>query len=417
MAEKLVMLALSPTMEQGTIAKWTKNEGDAIESGDVLCEVETDKATMEYESTAEGTLLKIVVPEGGRVGVGETIAVAGEKGEDISGLLEETDQQKPAQPAESPPEEQPTDGQENAPAPSPTPVREPAPSPGPPPAAPQDGLPPASPLARRMAKERGIDIAQVAGSGPAGRVVKKDIEAFTPSAAPAQAAATGADQTTRVSEKRRVIAQRLSESYLSSPHYFLRNHVRMDSLMDARRQINAQTEQKLSLNSFIIKLCAEALKRHPMVNATWQGDSITTFGRIDIALAVSQKDGLITPVVRNCGAKGIIQIDQELRDLIGRARENKLAPEDYTNSTFSISNLGTFGVREFTAIINPPGSAILAIGEMFKEAVVGENDEIRAQHTSVFTLSCDHRILDGAVAAAFFHDLTVLFEQPLRALL
>lgn len=416
MAEKLVMLALSPTMEQGTIASWTKKEGDHIESGDVLCEVETDKATMEYESTTEGTLLKIVVPEGGRVGVGETIAIAGEQGEDIAGLLEEAAQEKQTEKGTA--AGGPTPAVEAGGAQSQGAQPPPAPSKGPSPSSPPTaGLPPASPLARRMAAERGIDIAQLKGSGPEGRVVKNDIESFVPSAAPAQAAPAAADQTTRVSEKRRVIAQRLSESYLSSPHYFLRNHVPMDALMDARRRINERAEEKHSLNSFIIKLTAEALKRHPMVNATWQGDSITTFGRIDIALAVSQKGGLITPVVRNCGTKGIAQIDRELRDLIARARENKLAPEDYTNSTFSISNLGTFGVREFTAIINPPGSAILAIGEIFKEPVVGANDEIRVQHTSVFTLSCDHRILDGAVASAFFHDLTIMFEQPLRALL
>ncbi len=225
------------------------------------------------------------------------------------------------------------------------------------------------------------------------------------------------DEVVPVSEKRRVIAQRLSQSFFTAPHYFLRNPVRADALLEARKRINEDGQRKLSLNAFIVKLTAEALARHPAVNASWNGDTITRHGSVDIALAVAQKDGLITPVVRDCHHKGIAQIDTELKELIDKAKSGRIQPHEYTGSTFTISNLGTFGVREFTAIINPPEAAILGVGEVFKQVVATPASQIEVQQTMVLTLSCDHRLLDGAVSAAFFAELKRLFEDPMRALL
>ncbi len=430
MAEKLLMLALSPTMETGTIVKWHTKEGDAISSGDVLCEVETDKTTMDYETTQEGTLLKILVSEGGQVKVGDPIGVIGDEGEEIGGLLEQIqEEQKASEPSseqkqepEQPAAQQPR-AQAGAEAKAPDhPPRPPAgaPSPaGPAEQAPQGVL--ASPLARRLAQQRGVDLRTVHGSGPNGRVVKRDVEQAPAGAheAPSAFAAAPAlaDETIPVSEKRKVIARRLSESFYSAPHYYEKVVVSAERLLDARSRINAKAREKLSLNAFVLKLVAEAIRRHPMVNASWHGDTIVKHGSIDIGLAVAQPDGLITPVVRGCHALGIAEIDRQAKALIDKAMNNRLAPEEYTGATFTISNLGSFGIREFTAIINPPASAILAIGEVVKQPVVDRNDEIVIQRQMAMTVSCDHRILDGAVAAAFLRTLKDIFEDPIAALL
>ncbi|MBD3420442.1 MAG: pyruvate dehydrogenase complex dihydrolipoamide acetyltransferase [Chitinivibrionales bacterium] len=425
MAEKLLMLALSPTMEAGTIVKWNKKVGDSFSTGDTLCEVETDKTTMEYESTLDGTLLKIVATEGSQVQVGEPIGIAGEPGEDISDFEKElAASQTPAQTTASTPS---TPGPQAPVAPAPSPVQSQSQSQtqaqdsAPPSAAPGEII--ASPLARKMASEMGIDLRTISGSGPNGRIVKRDIESAGGSAPRTETSAEFAqpqlpaqDQTIPVSEKRKIIAQRLADSFYSAPHYFLKSAVNMDNVLSARKRINKQTDDRYSLNAFIIKFAAEALKRHPMANASWQGDSITIHGSIDIALAVAQPDGLITPVVRNCGNKGFGAIDRELKQLIKKAQENKLSPQEYSNCTFTISNLGSFGIREFTAIINPPASAILAVGEISRQPVADENDAVAIQNTMMMTLSCDHRILDGAVGAAFLKDLKSLLEDPVKAL-
>jgi pyruvate dehydrogenase E2 component (dihydrolipoamide acetyltransferase) len=389
-------------MEEGTINRWHKKEGDTIAQGEVVCEVETDKATMDYECAVDGTLLKIAAAPGARVTVGELIAVVGRPGEDFSALL-----------AAGP-----------APARTAAPAAAATPSPAAQTAEPVvAGVVPASPLARRIAKERGIDLTSVSGSGPGGRVVRSDLDRIaTVPAVPAVRSTPPAltrtgDQTIKVSEKRRVIAQRLSQSFFTAPHYFLRNPVRVDALLEARRRVNEDGNQKLSLNAFVVKLTAEALVRHPAVNSSWHGDTIVQHGSVDIALAVAQRDGLITPVVRDCHAKGIAQIDSELKDLIERAKSGTLLPAEYIGSTFTISNLGTFGVREFTAIINPPEAAILGVGEVFKQVTVTPANQMEIQQTMVLTLSCDHRLLDGAVSAAFFAELKRLFEDPMRALL
>ncbi len=411
MAEKIVMLALSPTMEAGTIAKWIKKEGDSISSGDVLCEVETDKATMDYESVNEGTLLKVLAGEGARVKVGETIGIAGAPGEDISALVSEPEAKKPTA-AEK--------GEAKKRAEMESPVR------SKPEAAPQAqvtvaegvGRPPegvkASPLARELARKLGVDIRSIEGTGPGGRVIKDDVEHYSEQKQVVPSAEGG--ETVPLSERRRVIAQRMTESMSSIPHFYLSVSVNMDSLIQARKELNSRKDKKVSFNAFLIKFAAEALKRHPAVNSSWQGDSIKRLVHADIGLAVAVKEGLITPVVRDCGNKGIVQIDDELSALIEKAKNGKLKMEEYTNASFTISNLGAWGVRQFTAIINPPASAILAVGEIFKEPVVSKDGNIVVQSSMIFTVSCDHRVIDGAQAAEFARELKNMLEDPINAL-
>jgi pyruvate dehydrogenase E2 component (dihydrolipoamide acetyltransferase) len=436
MAEKVLMTALSPTMEEGTIVSWNKKEGDTVASGDLLCEVETDKATMDYEATQEGTLLAIVRGEGSSSKVGDTIAILGEEGEDVGELVAEAKAAPSGGGTEAPSAGE--DGGETsaaAPSGSSAPVADGAAAASTASAAEAvvsgpGGRVKASPLARKLAADRGIDISQVAGSGPGGRVVKADVETFAPSGkagaaasgtagggfAPAAAMAPGQNVTIPVAGKRAVIARRLAESKFSAPHYYLKNSVQMDAAMGARKQLNAELPEKVGFNAFLMKFVAEALKRHPEVNASWQGDHILQFGSIDIGLAVDLGNGLITPIVRNCGNKGIVAIDRELSELIVKARDGKLQPDEYTGATFSISNLGSFGIEEFTAIINPPGSAILAVGEIAKTVVVNDNDEIDVAQVMKMTLSCDHRVVDGATGGRFLSELKRIIENPVRVL-
>ncbi len=413
MPEKILMIALSPTMETGTLARWRKKEGDTVASGDVLCEVETDKATMDYESSSEGTLLKILLPEGGQAKVGDPIAIVGKPGEDIAVIL-----------AEAPPKAAVSKAAPQNPAPaaasSVTASAAPAASaahslPG--------GRIKASPLARRLAGARGLDLRAVKGTGPDGRVVKRDVESM-PAAGGARGAVRPAapllqpgpgDEVLPVSRMRQVIARRLSESMYTAPHYYLTVAVGMDELLAARTRLNAGREKKISVNAFLMAISAHALSRHPRVNSSWNGETLLQHTAADVGLAVALPDGLITPVVRDCGRKGIAAIDTELSDLVERARAGKLAPAEYAGATFTISNLGAAGIDEFTAIINPPGSAILAVGAVRKEPVV-ENDAVVIRQRMRVTLSCDHRIIDGAVGAAFLRELADMLENPLLAL-
>lgn len=436
MAEKLLMLALSPTMETGVIARWNKKEGDPVASGDVLCEVETDKATMDYESPFDGVLLKILLGEGSGASVGDLIGIVGKEGEDISGLLAEaakqdkadTEQQKnQSETSADQPEEQQKGQAASSGAPA---AAAPATAAAETPAADAAAGPiRSSPLARKLADQNGLDLSEIRGSGPAGRIVKVDIEramtqAETAPAGSGQAGAAGyqtvsaatQDVVVPVSGKRRIIAKRLSESMYTAPHYYLKVPVEMDQLLAARKQLNTKPDLKVSLNAFIIKFVAEALKRHPMVNATWNQDTIIRYGRIDIGLAVAQQDGLITPVVRDCGNKGIVRIEEDLKVLIDKARAQTLTPEEYSGATFTISNLGSYGIEEFTAIINPPGSAILAVGEIRREPVVQPDDTLLIRSVMKMTLSCDHRVIDGAVGAAFLTELRDLMQEPVRVL-
>lgn len=410
MAEKVFMIALSPTMEEGAILNWKKKVGDVVKMDEPLCEVETDKASMDYLSSQEGTLLAIVKDVGTSAKVADVIAIIGEPGEDFSSLLAAA----PAPVAKAP---------ASATALGSVPAAAPAPSTGAPVAG---GRVKSSPLARKIALDKGVDLAQVAGTGPDGRVVKADVENFTPAARPVPAAAFAPssvgssalnDEKVPVSRKRQVIAKRLGESLFTAPHFFLTLGIEMDNLLEARDRINAKRKEKVGLNPFILKFLAEALKRHQALNSSWEGDYIQNHSSVDLGIAVAQPDGLITPIVKNAGSKGILQIETELKDLIDRARTNALKPEEYTGATFTISNLGSFGIEEFTAIINPPGVAILALGATVKTPVVSEDDSIVVKKIMKVTLSCDHRVIDGAVGAAFLTDFKKMVEDPYTVLL
>lgn len=439
MAEKLQMIALSPTMEEGTILKWNKKEGDTVDAGDVLCEVETDKASMEYESAQEGVLLKILQGEGSKSKVGDVIGVIGEAGEDIAAFLKEIE--KEASGAGSAAAPAATGGAAPAAADSSmnagawtaagqaamaaAGISAGAPAP--------TGAGKSSPLARKIAEQKGIDIGQVPGTGPAGRVIKRDVEGFkgAPVAVGAGAAAGGKpapqlnfaaaampaqDTIIPVSGMRAAIARKVSETKRDAVHFYIKNSVEMDALIAARTMLNKEAPFKVSFNAFIIKLCAEAIKRYPLINSSWQGDKILQFGSIDIALAVDLGNGLYMPVVRNVGNKGIVQIDSELKELIDKAGKGTLRPEEYTGATFSISNLGSFGVEEFTAVINTPGSAILALGEVKKTPVYDEAGNIRPANIMKMNLSADHRVIDGSLGGKFLSELKRSIENPVRVL-
>ena len=437
MAEKVLMLALSPTMEAGVITKWHKKVGDKVSEGDLLCEVETDKAVMSYEASRSGHLLGIVCEEGEGAAVGATIALMGVEGEDVSVLLSEAKADKTVASGG----ESAGSGSGGTPAMAgDAPVEPSLPAAPMAAAAEADALPPgarkrSSPLARTLAARNGLDVQRISGSGPGGRVVKRDVEqamtavpgtAGTPARQAGMTAGiqkgmvpltpSGMDEVIPLSGKRRIIAKRLAESMYTAPHYYLKKTVRMDALIAARKALAAKGEKR-SFNAFLIKFVAEALRRHPQVNASWQGDSILRFGHADVGLAVAQPDGLITPVVRDCWHKGIRQIDSELAELIGKAQQGTLQPEAYSDATFTISNLGSFGIEEFTAIINPPGSAILAVGEIARVQRFDENDRPEMVSAMTLTLSCDHRVIDGAVGAAFLKDLVDMMEDPIKVLL
>lgn len=431
MAEKVLMTALSPTMEIGTIANWLKKEQDSISSGDVLCEVETDKASMEYESSQEGVLLKIIKNAGDEARIGESIAIIGEKGEAIDALLKEIAAEKSA-PAPSPaPTPQPAAASPPPqPSPSPAPVT-PAPAPAPQPAAASQSAPAASdgwisssPLARQIAHEHNIALDRVSGSGPAGRVVRRDVEhailqptatmSFMRGAGAASSSVKG-DVSVSTAGVRRAIAQRTAASMYSAPHYYLSLAINMECTIQARNALNAKLKKqgkKISFNAFLLKYSAEALKRYPEINATWQEESILQFGSIDIALTVDLGNGLMTPIVRDCGSKGVVEIDDELVALIEKTRTSSLRREEYEGATHTISNLGSFGIDSFTGVINPPGAAIWAIGKTAPTPVVDEQGNIVARPMMNTTLSCDHRVIDGKLAAEYLGTLKGFIENP-----
>ncbi|MGO8694655.1 MAG: dihydrolipoamide acetyltransferase family protein [Rectinemataceae bacterium] len=433
MAEKLFMTALSPTMSEGTIARWKLAEGEAFTAGQVLCEVETDKASMDYEAPKGARLLKILLPEGGKAGIGDPIAIIGGENENIDTLLASiasATAASPVPPRAATPQQQPAPAAARG-AMAPLPEAHAAPLPEGSLRAP--GLPPSSPLARERAKELGLDIRGLSGSGPGGRVVLRDVEAAAASGAalggaglaasggPASPAGPAAghgpvDRRIPLSAKRAVIARRLSESFFSAPHFYLTRRVAMERLFELRASINAGRERPLSLNAFMVKLCAEAIVRHPYVNSSWAGDSILERGSIDVALAVALPDGLVTPVVRNCVGKGVARIDEELAALIDKAKGRGLSPEDYEGASFTISNLGSYGVEEFTAIINPPGSAILAVGAAVPTPIALADGVVAVRRMTALTLGCDHRVIDGAAGAEFLVTLAHYFEEPGRAL-
>lgn len=438
---RVVLAKLSPTMEEGTIVKWSKKEGDPVKVGDVLAEIETDKANMEMEALGAGVLRKILVPAGGKAPVGALIGVVADPGDDISSLLASASAPAPAaappaaqppapaQPAAppAPPAETNAAAREAPPATTTRAPSTPAPTlPASPPAARgSDERVKASPLARNMAAERNIPLGSVAGSGPGGRVIKRDIETWAKgSAAPAAEARAPAPaqpaivpgQEIPLSSMRKAIAKRLSESKFTAPHYYVSMDVDMDSAVAMREQLLRSESIKLSYNDFVVKACARALTRWPMVNASWAGDKIVTHGEVHVGVAVALPDGLITPVVRNADRKSVPAISQEVKELAARARERKLRPEEFTGSTFTVSNLGMYDVTEFTAIINPPEASILAVGTVRKLPVVA-GDSVRVGHRMRVTLSSDHRVVDGAVAAQFLQEVRRLLENPIGLLL
>ncbi len=455
MAESILMTALSPTMQDGVIAEWIVAEGQTVKAGDALCEIETDKATMPYESPKAGTILKIVAPAGHRAAVGETIAVLGKPGEDWQAVVDTSRLASPTAPSttqsafpalgpssnlvEAPIQVIPIQNADQAPVRSAMQIDQ---AYGDYPALPS-GVPPSSPLARAVARERGLDLRGIRGSGPGGRVVQRDVLAASnaatatgtqipqdnaaasvtrPATSPQQRQkirpARGGlrDERAPLTKMRSIIAERLGASWSQAPHFFVRAAVDMERLLELRATLNEGRERPVGLNAFVMRLVAAALERHPGINASWEGDAIRYRPAADIGLAVALDGGLITPVVRACERKGIEEIDAELTDLVSRARSGTLSPGEYSEASFTISNLGSSGVEEFTAIINPPGSAILALGAVSKEAVV-RGDAIVARRTMRITLSSDHRVIDGAAAAAFVAELKTLLEEPARALL
>lgn len=417
MATKVVMEALSPTMEEGRLVEWKKAEGDKVTTGDVLAEVETDKAVMELVARADGILLKQVVAEGDSVPVAEPVGWIGEEGEEIPGGGAPAKSAAPAPaPAQKQQEEQ---RQEQEKADSPAAEKSPA-EPAPAAAAPGSAAGErikASPVARRIASEKGLDLGAIKGSGPEGRIIKRDVESAT--AAPAAPgsyapAATGVAFTdVPLSQMRKVIAKRLAQSIGPIPTFYLTAEVDMERAAEARDAlVAANPDGKFSFNDVIIRAAAEALRQHPWVNAWWQDDHIRQWQEIHVGVAVAIDEGLITPVIRHADRKSLREISAEVRELAGRARNKRLKPEEYTGATFTVSNLGMFGIDDFTAIINPPEVAILAVGRIEPRAVVMDGQVVIRRRMKV-TLSCDHRVVDGATGAEFLRTLVGMLENPL----
>ncbi len=431
MPVKILMPALSPTMTEGTLAKWMVAEGDEVGSGDVIAEIETDKATMEVEAVEEGRVGKLLVAEGTEgVKVNDTIALLLEDGEDESALEGAADS-APAPAAEKP---APAAAPDDKPA-TPAPGAKPAPAAAPVAKADGDRVF-ASPLARRMAEQAGLDLSGVKGSGPNGRIVKADVEAAlaggvapAASAAPAPAASPAPKATASAegfepdfdfepaSGMRKVIAQRLTESKQTVPHFYLTVDCQIDNLLALRKDLNSRSDEyKLSVNDLIIKASGVALRKVPAANASWTGDGVKLYRSADISVAVAIEGGLITPVIRNAAGKGLETISNEMKELAAKARDGKLQPEEYQGGTFSISNLGMFGVKQFDAVINPPQGAILAVGAGEQRPVVNDGALGIATVMSV-TLSVDHRAVDGAVGAEFLAAFKKLIEDPMTMLL
>lgn len=422
MAVKIEMPKLSDTMEEGVIAKWNVKEGDKIESGDVIAEVETDKATMEVEAFDPGTVLKILVEEGDAVPLGGVMAIVGDEGEDISDLLEEArDMNGGARKSDEGKEvdKSKEDGKDKADKKESVPAKGVEESPAT--AEEDDGRIKASPLARNMARDKGIKLSDVSGSGPDGRIIKRDIENFetAPAATPGvqiPSFAPGEDEEMKISQMRKAIARRLSESKFSSPHFYETIDIDMEKAIEARSALNEISDVKISFNDIVVKASAMALRKHPEINASWLDDTIRKHGDVNVAVAVAIDEGLMTPVLTHTDKKTLQHIAAETRELAGLARDRKLQPEQMEGSTFTISNLGMFGIEEFTAIINPPNACILAVGSI-RDVPVVKNDEIVPGKRMKVTLSSDHRIVDGAKAAQFLNTLRAMLENPLAMLL
>ncbi|MDJ1017892.1 MAG: pyruvate dehydrogenase complex dihydrolipoamide acetyltransferase [Paracoccaceae bacterium] len=425
MPTEILMPALSPTMEEGTLAKWLVKEGDTVSSGDLIAEIETDKATMEFEAVDEGTVGKLLVAEGTEgVAVNAPIAVLLEEGESADDIGS-----APAPAAPAPASEEP------APAPTAAPAA---------PAAADGNRIFASPLARRIAAEKDLDLSQIKGSGPKGRIVKADVESAQPGAAPATAPAAAAAPSApaampagpeaatvlkmyadrefeeiKLDGMRKTVAARLTEAKQTIPHFYLRRDIHLDALLKFRSQLNKQLEGrgvKLSVNDFVIKACAVALQQVPAANAVWAGDRILQLDPSDVAVAVAVEGGLFTPVLKDADTKTLSALSGEMKDLATRARDRKLAPHEYVGGAFTVSNLGMFGIDNFDAVINPPHGAILAVGAGVKKPVVGEDGELTVATVMSVTLSVDHRVIDGALGAELLAAIKENLENPVAML-
>jgi len=429
MAEIVNMIALSPTMEAGTLAEWRKHEGDQVEEGEVIADVETDKATMEMESWYDGTLLEILADAGSSVAVGDPIAIIGEEGEDVSDLLEQAESgggaaAEPEAAQKTEPEREPESG--------PEPDREPTEREREPAAAERaesesgdQGRLRASPLARRIAADEGISLRDVDGSGPAGRIIKRDVEEAlerhqqqpAPRAeAPAAEAHELTGEEVQLSQMRKTIAERLRSSWESTPHFFLTRQIDMAETMERRASINEALDGlerggELSVNDFIVRACARALREYPDMNVSYRGDHVVEYDQVHIGVAVAVDEGLVTPTIRNADDKSLSKISSEAKHLAGKARDNDLKPEDYGDSTFTVSNLGMYGIDHFTAVINPPEAGILACGAV-KQVPVVEEGELAVGTRMNVTLSCDHRAVDGAMGAEFLDKVKYFLEHP-----
>ncbi len=420
-AEIVLMPKMSDTMAEGVIASWHKKIGDAVKSGELLAEIETDKATMEYESYHNGTLLYIGAKEKEAVTVNGVLAIIGEKNADWQTLLKAHQAKGTVAPSTVPGAATPS-APALAAASISLPVKEES----------SNGRIKASPLAKKMAKDLGYDISKITGSGDHGRVTKKDIEIFKPSATPVPAKAAGGKSSTPivlpsvvekesfeevpVSQMRKTIARRLAESKFSAPHFYLTMEINMDKAVEARKSINEISPVKISFNDMVIKAVAAALRQHPDVNVSWLGDKMRKNHHIHIGVAVAVQDGLLVPVVRFADNKSLSHIAVEVKDLAQKAHDKKLQPSDWEGSTFTISNLGMFGIEEFTAIINPPDACILAVGGI-KETAIVKNGQVVPGNVMKVTMSCDHRAVDGAVGSAFLKTLKGLLEDPVRILI
>ena len=423
MAIVINMPRLSDTMTEGVVAKWHKQIGDSVNEGDLLAEIETDKATMEFEAFPgqEGKLLYIGTGEGETAPVDTVLAILGEDGEDIEALKGgeiAAPAEEPAAPAAAP---APAVAVEETPvAPVATPVATPAPV-----ATETDGSIKASPLARKLAAEKGVDLSMVKGSGDHGRIVKRDIDSFNPaihtspqpgtSAVPTVPVGVESFTDTPVSQMRKVIASRLSESKNNAPHFYVTMDIDMDNAIAARKAMNASGEVKISFNDLVVKACALALKKHPVINSSWMGDFIRTNQHVHIGVAVAIEDGLLVPVLRHADQMPLAAISANVKDLAGRAKDKKLQPSDWEGNTFTISNLGMFGVEQFTAIVNPPDAGILAVGGI-KQVPVVKDGQVVPGNVMKVTLSLDHRAADGAGGAAFLQSVKGFLENPVTML-
>lgn len=418
MADIVTMPKLSDTMTEGTVAAWHKKVGEKVKSGEVLAEIETDKATMEFESYQDGVLLYIGVETGKTAKVDSILAILGKEGEDVAALLASVAAGAPVV--------------EDAPAPIAVAAVAAVAAPSAPPAvavAPiasahiaANGRVKASPLAKKIAEELGINIGNVAGSGDGGRIVRRDVENFTPAAAAAPTyvpafVPAGTERYTEenVSQMRKTIARRLAESKFTAPHFYLTMEIDMDNAMAARKSINDIGTAKISFNDMVVKACAMALRQHPKVNSSWRGDTIRYNEHVHIGVAVAVEEGLLVPVVRFANEKGLSQIGAEVKSFAEKAKSKKLQPSDWEGNTFTISNLGMFGIEEFTAIINPPDACILAVGGI-KSVPVVKNGAVVPGNVMKVTLSCDHRAVDGASGAAFLQTLKAYLENPVMML-